>query len=350
MPEMKTLILFFLICIHFQTLKAQHPEGSVVVEWIPAPSLQLEEEAVPERRTTIYLPHGYHDTSERYPVIYYLHGGFWNDSLQIADDQFDKLLDKAIATGRIEPVIVVMPNHQTGYVGSFYTNSALTGNWADFTAYDVVQYVDQNYRTIPDRLSRGVSGHSMGGYGAIKFGMRYPEVFSTVYGLNPCCLDVRKEFSRDHPVFKRISELKTSEEVINWNEEFWPIVMIEYSQAVASNPDKPPFYIDLPYEYQGDEVIVNEQVLDLWDKESPVNMVATYTDNLKKLTAIMFDWGRKEEVLSELCKDFSRELEKFGIKHFAEEYLGDHANMLWTDDGRAMTDMLPFFNRYLVFE
>lgn len=58
------------------------------------------------------------------------------------------------------------------------------------------------------------------------------------------------------------------------------------------------------------ELIVNEKVLELWKEESPIYMFASHVDNLKKLTAIKFDWGRKEETLSELSKALSRELEK----------------------------------------
>jgi hypothetical protein len=49
-------------------------------------------------------------------------------------------------------------------------------------------------------------------------------------------------------------------------------------------------------------------------------------------------------------KKFSHKLESLGIEHYAEEYIGTHSNKLWTDDGRALNVMLPFFNRYLVFE
>jgi S-formylglutathione hydrolase FrmB len=354
MPEMKTLILFFLLFLPFQTLNAQHPEGSVVVEWIPAPSLQMEQEAVPERRTTIYLPHGYNDTSERYPVIYYLHGFGWNDSLQVADDKFDKLLDKAIATGRIEPVIVVIPNHQTEFMGSFYTNSALTGNWADFTAYDVVQYVDRNYRTIPDRLSRGVSGHSMGGYGAIKFGMQFPEVFSSVYALSPASLALVKESGPKGMAYRRIQEIKTKEELLSSNSlvDFLALGLVAFGRAISPNPDYPPFYADVPYTYQGDSLKVNYDVLELWHAHLPLEMANDHVHNLKKLTALKFDWGRNEEFqfVPMGCKIFSHKLESLGVEHYAEEYIGTHANKLWTDDGRALNVMLPFFNRYLVFE
>lgn len=159
---MKRLLILILFIPFTYAVHAQNPAGTIVTERIQAPSLQTDHEEIPTRRVTIYLPSGYDQSNQRYPVLYYLHGFTWSDSLQIAVDRFNLLLDKAIETGKISPVIVVLPDHHTEYRGSFYTNSTLTGNWADFTAIDVVNHIDKNYRSISDRSSRGITGHSMG--------------------------------------------------------------------------------------------------------------------------------------------------------------------------------------------
>ena len=80
-------------------------------------------------------------------------------------------------------------------------------------------------------------------------------------------------------------------------------------------------------------------------------MVDDYLDNLKQLKALKFDWGRNdpfENVL--LAKKFSEKLDELAINHYAETYIGDHVNKIWTDDGRVLNDLLPFFNTYLKFE
>ncbi len=81
-------------------------------------------------------------------------------------------------------------------------------------------------------------------------------------------------------------------------------------------------------------------------------MADSYYDNLKKLKALKLDWGRNEDFphIPITCRIFSQKLENMGIEHYAEEYIGTHSNKLWTDDGRALNDMLPFFNTYLNFE
>ena len=352
MKNMKRLSLLFALVLIGNIGMGQHPAGKVVVDRLYSAALENNGGENPTRRVTVYLPAGYESSDDRYPVIYYLHGFTWSDSLQIVRTHFDKLLDKAIATGKIKPVIVVMPNQYTLYRGSFYTNSSLTGNWADFTAMDLVAYTDKNYRTIPEKESRGIAGHSMGGFGAIKMGMLFPDVFSSVYALSPAMLGLYKDYGAKSEAFKRVQQIKTREELITgWN-EFPANAMVALGRAFSPNPNNPPFYADLPFTYIGDSLIINYQVLELWNKNMPIEMVDDYVDNLRKLKAIKLDWGRNEpfHYLPMSCKILSQKLENLGIEHYAEEYIGNHGNKLWTDDGRALNDMLPFFDTYLKFE
>ena len=85
-------------------------------------------------------------------------------------------------------MIVVMPNAYSKYGGSMYSSSVTTGDWEMYIAEDLVAYMDSHYRTIPERGSRGLAGHSMGGYGAVRIGMKRPDVFSSLYIMSACCL------------------------------------------------------------------------------------------------------------------------------------------------------------------
>jgi enterochelin esterase-like enzyme len=67
-------------------------------------------------------------------------------------------------------MIVVLPDSKTVHNGSMYSSSVTTGDFERFIARDVVAYTDARYRTIPERASRGLVGHSMGGYGATRIG------------------------------------------------------------------------------------------------------------------------------------------------------------------------------------
>ena len=128
-----------------------------------------------DRDVSIYLPPSYKTkTKQRYPVVYLLHGYTDNDDNWFGAKHIfvdaPLAIDRAIANGARE-MIVVMPNAYTVYMGSMYSNSAATGDWESFIVNDLVAYVDAHYRTIPGRASRGLSGHSMGGYGTIRIGM-----------------------------------------------------------------------------------------------------------------------------------------------------------------------------------
>ena len=152
--------------------------------------------------------------------------------------------------------------------------------------------------------------------------------------------------------YKRAQQINTREDLINgWN-EFDANAVVALGRAFSPNPNKPPFYADLPYMYSGDSVIVNYQALKLWKENMPGEMADDYVSNLKKLKALKLDWGRNEQFnyVVEGSKAFSQKLETLGINHYAEEYIGNHGNKLWTDDGRALNDMLPFFDTYLKFD
>lgn len=157
------------------------PHGQVVQ--ITVHSHALENNRVkdsPDRAVSVYLPPDYDAGTRRYPVVYLLHGytgterGWMNPAYVGLPDIMDRLLQHRA----IEPMFVVMPNSFNRFGGSFYSNSALSGNWEDFIVRDLVEYVDAHYRTIPQAGSRGIAGHSMGGYGALRLGMDHPEVFS----------------------------------------------------------------------------------------------------------------------------------------------------------------------------
>ncbi len=349
---MKKLMFLIILILSANLVLAEYPAGKVVVEYLYSASLENALGENPTRRVTIYLPAGYEETTGRYPVLYYLHGFTWSDSLVIADDQFDKVLDKAIALGKIKPVIVVIPNHHTKYRGSMYINSSLGGNWADFTAIDLVSHIDKKYRTIPDRSSRGIVGHSMGGSGALRLGMLFPDVFSAVYALSPGGLGGSEVWGINNPAYRSVVEVKTREELVTDPDNWMANVIVAAGRAFSPNLDNPPFYVDLPFTLIGDSLVVNEMIEEQWQQNNTFGMVDNYIENLKELTALKLDWGRNDEFnfVPEESLMFSQKLENMGIHHYAEEYLGDHSDKLWTDDGRALNRMLPFFDRYLAFE
>ena len=141
---------------------------------------------------SIYLPPSYaKERSRRYPVVYLLHGytgtdlGYFGNN---AGRQLHRIAERVFMAGAAREMILVMPNAMN-MGGSMYSNSVTTGNWEGYIAEDLVAYMDRTYRTLPRRDSRGLAGHSMGGYGTIRIGMKRPDVFASIYALSSCCLN-----------------------------------------------------------------------------------------------------------------------------------------------------------------
>ena len=166
----------------------------------------------PERSVYVYLPPSYASkTASHYPVIYLLHGYTASNKQWTADGHVDigKLMDDLIGVGKVREMIVVMPDAKNKYGGSFYTDSPTTGNWEDFLTQELVKHIDAKYRTIPRASSRGIAGWSMGGYGAIKLGIKHPDIYGALYGLSACCLGWGSDLSLDNPAWDATLALKS---------------------------------------------------------------------------------------------------------------------------------------------
>lgn len=353
---MRKQFTFLLASLVVMTSYSQN--GKVETKTFLAASLQNNKgREDPNRRLMIYLPPGYEKNNQRYPSIYFLHGFATTEADMMEWLGFKDLMDSAIKSGKMRPMILVLPNSDTRYRGSFYTNSSLTGNWADYISKDVVQYIDKNYRTIADRNSRGLCGHSMGGYGALKVAMRFADVFSVVYAMSPGGMHFADEFQINHHSFKKLAQqknmdslLKKAEPPTNFAEfPFFEMVFASLARTYSPNEKNTILQADLPVSYSNGRMEINSAVLKKWEENFPINMVEDHLPALKSLTALKIDWGRNEEFrhIPTANLQFSKKLEAFGIKHFAEEYIGDHGNMLAGYEGRIFTELLPFFEKYL---
>ena len=216
---------------------------------IPAPALRENLLSDPiEQNIVIYLPPSYHTApAKRFPTIYLLHGFLGNQTAWTSGGyqgmSLGPLMDEMIKSGKSREVIVVAPNGRNAYAGSFYTNSVVTGNWEDYILRDVVGYIDANYRTIARPESRGVAGHSMGGYGAIMLGMKHPDIFSAVYALSPCCLAMEADFLSDNPAWLRTVRLTSIDQIKGRPQslvDFYVRALVALSAAFSPNPERAP--------------------------------------------------------------------------------------------------------------
>ena len=331
--------------------------GRLVEVKVPAPSLKGNLLGDPtEQSAAVYLPPSYDASpTRRFPTLYLLHGFTANNTAWTTGGyqgmSLQPLMDGMIKSGKIREMIVVAPNGWNAYRGAFYTNSSVNGNWEDYIFQDLVQNIDANYRTIRKPESRGIAGHSMGGYGAVTLAMKHPDVFSAVYALSPCCLGMEGDFtSENNPAWLKTIRLTSRDQLKTRPEspdDFYQIGFIAVSAAFSPNPEHTPFYVDFPYREREGRLERNESVYARWRAKMPLYMIDENKENLLKLRGIFIDYGQKEEfshirITSQL---FSKALAEQNIPHVFEMYEGgDHGNKIRQ---RLETRVLQFFSEKL---
>ena len=167
---MKQLVMLALTCLSAFSLAT----GTTTVE-------EFESEALGRAWAySVYLPGGYDDSNLEYPVIYLLHGSggdetSWNEGIAV--------IDRLIEDGTIPPTMAVAPASGS----SWWTDSVEPFETAMLK--DLIPEIDSKYRTIASREGRGVAGLSMGGYGALRYALVYPDVFGAATVLSPALYD-----------------------------------------------------------------------------------------------------------------------------------------------------------------
>lgn len=289
-----------------------------------------------DRDLIVYLPPGYaDDTTRRYPVVYALHGYSIDNDIWSTEIKTPQTIEGAFAVGTPE-MIVVLPDSRTLHNGSMYSSSVTTGDWEGFIADDVVSYVDTHYRTIPDRASRGLAGHSMGGYGATRIGMKRPDVFGALYIMSPCCMSPRGAPPAE--MLATLEELETPD--ASTEVGFFQRATLAVASAWSPNPDNPPFYFDLPTGGQTDDVLAR------WAANAPLAMVHQYVFSLRRYAAIALDVGDRDGLRAD-TRALHEALNAYGIENTLDVYDGDHVSAV---ADRFQNHVLPFFGHNLVFE
>ena len=311
------------------------------------------------RRAQVYLPPSYEQSQRSYPVLYLLHGTGGNEeSFRGLHD----VADTAIGIGRSEEFIVVAVDGSSRYSASFYENSVLNGNHRDYIAEDLVAHIDANYRTIADRDSRGVAGHSTGGYGAILFAMKEADVFGAAYSMSGGGLcftrpECATYLGGDVAVFNEgfrtwgpgLGPFANEGEALAAVQEPGDVSNLlqreMYSMASAYSPNlaNQPLLVDLPWETPSLEIV--PEVRDRWFEHDVFEMLPQYVDELKSLRGFAFDVGEQDEFgLAGEATSFHEALVEADVPHDFTVYQGRHTNRI----NERLGEVLAFFSDRLV--
>ena len=296
----------------------------------------LEGDAV-DRDVIVFLPPGYATAkNRRYPVVYALHGYSIGAEQWTKEIHVPQTIEGAFAQGAGE-MIVVLPDSKTLHNGSMYSSSVTTGDFEQFVAHDIVAYIDAHYRTIAKRTSRGLAGHSMGGYGAARIGMKHPDVFGSLYIMSPCCLSPMGSRPIDPEMAKALEAVKTPADSANL--PFLFRAMLASAAAWSPDPKNPPLYLDLPVK-NGE---ARPEVIAKWAANAPLAFVDQYIGNLRRYRAIAMDVGDQDGLRIDAGK-LHDVLDNYGIANAFEIYHGTHTSAV---ADRFQNHVLPFFSKNL---
>lgn len=308
----------------------------------------LEGDAV-DRDVIVFLPPSYEkDKKRRYPVVYALHGYSIGAEQWTHEIHVPQTVEGAFAKGSQE-MIVVLPDSKTVYNGSMYSSSATTGDFEKFVWHDVVAYIDAHYRTLATRESRGLVGHSMGGYGASRIGMKHPEVFGALYIMSPCCMSPMTgggpgpaEQMKERAIAgeKKAAGAKSPADLAAQSPGFGAA---QYATAAAWAPDpkNPPLYFDLPTK----DGVMQPEIAAKYSANAPLAFVDQYIGNLKQYRAVSMDVGDQDGLRFDATK-LHTILDNYGIANSFEIYSGTHVSAV---ADRFQNHVMPFFSKNLCF-
>lgn len=292
------------------------------------------------RDLIVYLPPGYEDSGETYPSVYCLTGFSGRGKMLLNDAAFTpnlaERMDNLINSGRIKPMIAVMPDCFTYYGGSQYINSAATGNYEDYLIDEIVPFVDENFRTVSSRDSRAVMGKSSGGYGALILGLRHADTFGLV-----CSTSGDAYFEHCYPMdfAKAFRVIKGDPD--KFMKKFWadekkgkddfPAVNTIGMSACYSPNSESPWGYDLPFDLETGEM--RDDVWRRWLEHDPVRLVEKAVENLKSLKLLYIDAGTRDEFALDLgARVLCNRLREFGVPYIHEEFDDGHFNISYRYD------------------
>ena len=298
------------------------------------------------RRLPVYLPPGYDDQPERrYPVIWMLAGfSGWGErllNLSAWDENIQQRLDRLIGQGAVPPLIMALPDCFTRYGGSQYINSTATGRYEDYIVEELVPFVDERLRTLPEAAHRAVMGKSSGGYGTLGLAMRHPDVFGALachsgdmffeycyYNDFPRLVNGLAAYDGKPEAFlEKFDKIPPHERDRNWRDV---INVLAMSACYSPNPESP-LGFDLPCDTHTGELI--PAVWERWLAWDPVNMVEAHVEALRAMRCLYLDCGTKDEFNLHLgARVLARKLEHHRVPFHHEEFEAGHFDVSYRYD------------------
>lgn len=368
-------LLFLTICV--LTANSQNA-GTLKIDYIQSESIQKNIFGDTARQKVIvYLPPSYEKTDIDYPVLYFLTGSFaevdWMINGTFQGLKMHESLDSLIQNKIIREMIVVIATSKVNLtkdirMPTFYKNSLVNGNWEDFIVNDLITHIDSTYRTIDKPIARGITGHSLGGYGTLRLSLLHPDKFGYAYSVAFGMTDAPLIWGDNNDLIlneieyyrwkgqyellkesKNVSFEKGIELFIKTAEDkkmVWPLAK-GTSLAPISDLTPPFFYI--PLKSEKDSILFDIDVFNEF-KDNPDlyfdSMLTAYNKcENRQLMRVVLEVGLYDgEMFIDGCNYISSQLIENKIPHEVLYTNFAHANQLRY---RIENYMIPYFSRHL---
>jgi enterochelin esterase-like enzyme len=308
------------------------------------------------RKLAAWLPHEYRQEGRRFPVLYDLVGftgsGLSHIGWKPFGDNVPERAARLVREGKMGPAIIVFPDCFTALGGNQYVNSSAIGNYADYLTREIVPFVDREFRSLASREHRGCFGKSSGGYGAMIHGMKYPKTwgaiadhsgdayFDFVYGCDwPNTLNELAKYKGKADRVGAFLKAVWKKEKLSTAEGH---CLMNLCMAATYDPDpRAPLGFRLPFDLDTGELIPERWRQ--WRKHDPINLVAKYKANLRKLKGIYIDCGSRDQYHIHFgSRILSKRLSREKIKHTYQEFDDNHSDIDY-----RMDVSLPFLYKAL---
>ncbi|MBI3819868.1 MAG: esterase [Planctomycetes bacterium] len=318
------------------------------VDFLPVESRALRGNPLGDpwrRELPVVLPPGFDPSGRRrYPVIWVL-AGYYGTGRMALNRNFsypaiDERLERLVNLRKMPPAILALPDCMTKLGGSQYLDSPATGNYETHVCEELIPLVDAAYPTIATRGGRGVLGKSSGGYGALRLGMRRPDLFSAVASHSGDCY-FEYCHMKDFPLtvnaivgaggVEQLIERTLATEKPKHDDT---LALLNISMGACYSPNaRSRRGYDLPFDIRTGEV--DRRVMDRWFANDPARMIEKPANAraLKSLKLLFLDCGIRDQWALHLgLRIFTAKLKRRKIKFVHEEFDDDHMSISYRYD------------------
>ena len=299
------------------------------------------------RDLCVYLPADYSESGDPYVSLWdfaaFTNTGPGHLNWRNQGENLPQRLDRLIASGKMPPVVVPMPDCYSSLGGNQYINSAGVGRYADYVVEELIPFLSDKVNVINGRLGRGVFGKSSGGYGALVHAMYYPQTWA---GVATHAGDIGFEWVY-RPEFPKAAAMLSAcgGDALRFLKNFWAkknpgspdystlmTLAMAASYDPASDADKGQgMGIQLPFDLHTLEM--DNSRWQQWLQHDPLNLLQAHADQLADLELLYIDVGSRDQYNIQYgTRAFVRRLNELGVDHHYKEFDGTHSGMDWRLD------------------